>query len=177
MSNVRLPGVMLSTSMVFLCVFLSAHFVTMTSMVFVRSSTSCCAISILILLVWMLFGGGLLRSLATTPFDGPANMFCVNPIRYANFVLALKISSELPIYSCVRKEGNEIESTAVEKFCRWTNSTKYFEEAYPSSVQSLDYWINMLILAGIVFVLLLVTLAIHAIPQSRLVVDKFRFTN
>ncbi|KAK6047067.1 hypothetical protein COOONC_15427, partial [Cooperia oncophora] len=61
MSNIAWPTTILRTAIVFLCVFLSAHFITMTAMLYIRGSLICATLSLFVLVLCLLFGGGLLR--------------------------------------------------------------------------------------------------------------------
>lgn len=175
MSNVTGPAVILQMSVVFLCVFLNAHFVTMTLMLHIRDSLACSCLSLFILILWLLFGGGMLRSLTTMPFGVVAYVFYLNPIRYANCMISLEISSEVPIHNCVRSERTGIEGSSAQNFCRWSNGTAFLEESFPPSLYPQDYGTNLVVLLAIVFSLLLLTLAAHALPQPRQIVDRFRF--
>ncbi|VDO18482.1 unnamed protein product [Heligmosomoides polygyrus] len=175
MSNVTGPAVILQMSVVFLCVFLNAHFVTMTLMLHIRDSLACSCLSLFTLILWLLFGGGMLRSLTTMPFGVVAYVFYLNPIRYVNCMISLEISSEVPIHNCVRSERTGIEGSSAQNFCRWSNGTAFLEESFPPSLYPQDYGTNLVVLLAIVFSLLLLTLAAHALPQPRQIVDRFRF--
>ncbi|VDL78578.1 unnamed protein product [Nippostrongylus brasiliensis] len=176
LSNITWSMAIVNSSIVFLCVYFCAHVVTITSMLFVRDNTNNFLISLLVIIAWFLFGGGFLRSLSTVPFDGLLFLFYANPIRAADVILSLEIFSQLPVRNCVRHEQNGVDATSYENFCRWTNGSMYVEESLPAAtLQSQDQWTNLLLLALIVTVLLLLSIALHALPQPRQVVDKFRF--
>ncbi|EYC45031.1 hypothetical protein Y032_0441g1513 [Ancylostoma ceylanicum] len=177
MSNITSLETILQISPVFVAVFSAAHFITMTAMLYIRSSLACYAFSLSVLQLWMLFGGGLLRSLATLPFYMLTYFSYINPIRYANYILASEITSTLPVYGCSRTERGEVDTTSAEKFCRWPNGSSYFLETFPNSVQPRDYWTNMAALVAIVLALFVLMLTLHAIPQYRQSIDKIRMSH
>ncbi|RCN45045.1 hypothetical protein ANCCAN_08978 [Ancylostoma caninum] len=177
MSNITSFETVLLTSPVFASVSFAAHFITMTAMLYISNSLACCAFSLSVLLLWMLFAGGLLRSLATLPFYVLTYFSYINPIRYANYILASEITSFLPVHGCTRTERGEIDTTPVELFCRWPNGSRYFLEAFPDSVQPRDYWTNMAALVATVLVLFVLMLTLHSIPQYRQSIDRIAMSN
>uniref|UniRef100_A0A7I5E6T8 ABC transporter domain-containing protein n=1 Tax=Haemonchus contortus TaxID=6289 RepID=A0A7I5E6T8_HAECO len=117
-SNIVWPVAILRTAIVLLCVFLSAHLITMTAMLYIRDSLTCAALSIFVFTLCLLFGSGLLRSLPAVPSHELDYIFYLNPLRHANFILTVEISSQLPVRNCARTERNGLDATPVEKFCR-----------------------------------------------------------
>nr|CDJ97754.1 ATP-binding cassette sub-family G member 5-like [Haemonchus contortus] len=117
-SNIVWPVAILRTAIVLLCVFLSAHLITMTAMLYIRDSLTCAALTVFVFTLCLLFGSGLLRSLPAVPSHELDYIFYLNPLRYANFILTVEISAQLPIRNCARTERNGLDATPVEKFCR-----------------------------------------------------------